>query len=78
MYAAILTSLTKEWCLEAVFRIRISWGWKVVETLGNFSVKVNDLLSVSGTSHDKALYYEFKMEDEGIVDRFHIQVAPFP
>lgn len=72
-YTTFQASLTKEWCLEAVFRIRISWGWRIIETLGNFVPKVNDLLSVSGMSHDKALYYQFALEDQ-VVDRFYIQV----
>ena len=45
---------------ESVFRIRFSKGWTPGKTLGNFSVKSNDLLTIFNCDENHTLLYQFE------------------
>ena len=57
-------SVTKDTSWEAVFRLRVSAGWKIVNRVGNFSIRSSDLLSVSCLDENKSLLYELDLDDE--------------
>lgn len=46
-YYDLRSVLTKHYTWESVFRLRISKGFRIVQTLGNYSIKSNDLLNVT-------------------------------
>ena len=52
--------ICKDCVWESVFRIRFSNGWRVKETIGNFSIKSNDLLSVFNCDSNYTILYEFE------------------
>lgn len=62
--------LVKETTWEAVFRLRISAGWRISQRYGNYAVKSADLLSLPCVDEFKAMVYEFEMEDEVSMSEF--------
>ena len=57
-------TVIKDTTWEAVFRLRVSRGWKIVNRVGNYSIKSSDLLSVPCLDENKTLLYEFDLDDE--------------
>jgi hypothetical protein len=57
-YYEFKNCLSKETTWESVFRIRITPGWRISATYGNFIIKTTDLLSYI-TDPNKTLVYEF-------------------
>lgn len=59
-----------------MFRIRISEGWRQKPTIGNYSVKANDLLSVFNCDGNYTICYEFEQpESARRQEYFGIQTA---
>ena len=66
--------ITKTVTWEAVFRVRISTGWRIVTRYGNFSLRNNDLLSLSSIDDKKALVYQFELDEKiAQTDAFYLQ-----
>lgn len=66
--------LIRETPWEAVFRLRISAGWRIVQRYGNYAVKNADLLSLPNVDESKGMVYEFELEDEAAeTDTFFMQ-----
>lgn len=68
--------LAKETAWEAVFRLRISAGWRIVQRFGNYAVKSGDLLSMPNVDESKAMVYEFELDEEmATTDVFYLQTV---
>lgn len=63
-YYELKNTVIKDTVWEAVFRLRVSAGWKITNKYGNYSIKSNDLLSTPSIDEHKSLIYELEMDEE--------------
>lgn len=56
--------IMKDTVWEAVYRLRVSAGWKIVKRYGNYGIKGGDLLAVPSIDENFSFVYEFELESE--------------
>lgn len=74
-YYDFKSSLQKHISWEAVFRIRVTSGWRFMTSYANYVVKQNDLLCYQA-DQESTISYDLTIDNSTIhTDRFNIQTA---